>query len=405
MHHKILAAMFVVILLSQLAWAATPTVSNDVRAVAKGNNEFAIDLYKRLRSDAPGNLFLSPYSISAALAMTSAGARGKTEQQMAEVLHFRLPKAKLHPAVAMLRQRLNAGNKDGFELRVANRLWGQQGFHFLPSFMQLARADYGAGLAQVDFERHAQAARKTINTWIEEQTQNKIQELIAPGVLGTDTRLVLTNAIYFKASWLDQFNEESTREAPFHVSETEQVKVPMMQDSRRNRYASFDDFQMLELPYALETASMLVLLPTKIDGLPNLEQQLTSENVEKWSSRLAYSRVNLYLPKFKTSATFQLNDVLTSLGMTLAFDPVRADFSGMSTQERLFLSAVVHKAFVDVNEEGTEAAAATAVEAKATSEQPEKPVEFRADHPFVFLIRDNQTSTILFLGRLVNPKQ
>jgi len=405
MRHKILAAVFVLVVFRQLAWAATPTVSHDVRAVAKANNEFATDLYKRLRSDTPGNLFLSPYSISAALAMTSAGAQGKTGQQMAEVLHFPLPKAKLHPAVAMLRQRLNAGNKDGFELRVANRLWGQQGFHFLPSFIELARAEYGAGLAQVDFEHHAQAARKTINTWIEEQTQNKIQDLIAPGVLGTDTRLVLTNAIYFKASWLDQFNEESTREAPFHVSETEQVKVPMMQDSRRNHYASFDDFQMLELPYALETASMLVLLPTKIDGLPNLEQQLTSENVEKWSSRLAYSRVNLYLPKFKTLATFQLNDVLTSLGMTLAFDPVRADFSGMSTQERFFLSAVVHKAFVDVNEEGTEAAAATAVEAKATSAQPEKPVEFRADHPFVFLIRDNQTSTILFLGRLANPKQ
>jgi serpin B len=257
----------------------------------------------------------------------------------------------------------------------------------------------------VDFKQ-AEQARKTINSWVEEQTDQKIQDLLPPGVLNADSRLVLTNAIYFKARWEHEFSKSATKDAPFHLAARQQVMVPTMQRQARLRYGESGDVQVLELPYVgYQGLSMLILLPKKIDGLTDLEKALTSENLQKWSAGLKSRPVNVHLPKFKMTSDFDLADLLSSMGMSLAFSD-NADFSGMSAEEPLAISAVIHKAFVDVNEEGTEAAAATAVAMRfgAAMPRPEEPIEFRADHPFVFLIRDSRTDAVLFLGRLVNPK-
>jgi serpin B len=234
MNHLKLAAV-VVLVFARPAWSVEPVamqITDDVKAVAKGDNEFATDLYARLRSDQPTNLFFSPYSISTALAMTSAGAKGQTEAQMAKVLHFTVPEAKLDPAFSTLRKLLVSSDKtSGIQLRVANRLWGQEGFHFLPEFLQVTKADYGADLGLLDFKQ-PEAARKTINSWIEQQTDNKIENLLAPGALSADTRLVLTNAIYFKGRWTNEFGKQATTDAPFHTSASQQIAVPMMYQAR-----------------------------------------------------------------------------------------------------------------------------------------------------------------------------
>lgn len=409
MDHKKLA-VFLVLVLAQPAWSVEPAlmkVANDEKAVANSCNAFATDLYGRLRSENSGNLFFSPYSVSVALAMTYAGAEGQTGEQMAKVLHFPLPAAKLHPAFSNLQKRMAFdGETPPFQLRVANRLWGQKGFHFLPAFLKVTSDDYGAGLGLVDFKQ-AEGARKTINSWIEEQTDRRIQDLLAPGVLDASTRLVLTNAIYFKARWEHEFGERATNDAPFHLPGRQEITAPLMHQQHRLRYGESGDVQALELPYADDgTLSMLILLPKKIDGLSDLEKQLTGESLQKWSAGLKTRLVNVHLPKFKMISEFELGDVLSSMGMPLAFSD-KADFSGMSAEEQLCFSAVIHKAFVDVNEEGTEAAAATALALRSATgrTRPEEPVEFRADHPFVFLIRDNRTDAVLFLGRLVNPKE
>ena len=339
--------------------SAQVEVPDDVIAVAKGGNEFAIDLYAHLRSDKPTNLFFSPYSISVALAMTDAGAAGQTEAEIANVLHFPVPEPRVHPAFGTLRNLVvSSGKNSGSQLRDANRLWGQKGFKFLPEFLQVTKADYGADLGLLDFQQ-TEAARKTINSWVEEQTNDKIQNLIAPDVLDAWTRLVLTNAIYFKARWTTEFSKRDTTDAPFHIADSQQITVPTMHQTLGLPYGATDDMQLLQLPYAKDgSLSMLILLPTKIDGLSGLEKRLTNENLQKWSAELKPRQVKVHLPKFKTTSEFSLRDVLKSMGMSLAFSK-KADFSRMTTERPLFISAVIHKAFVDVNEEGTEAAAAT----------------------------------------------
>ncbi|MEG4804466.1 serpin family protein [Microcoleus sp. ARI1-B5] len=385
---------------------------DDVSILVKGNNAFAIDLYDKLRHQ-EGNLFFSPYSISTALAMTYAGARGETASEMANVLHFELEPEHLHPAFAALMADLNIGEDCGYQLNTANRLWGQQGFAFLDAFLQTTKDYYSAALALVDFIRATEEARCTINTWVAQQTQEKIQNQIREGILTGDTRLVLTNAIYFKGNWASQFDRISTKEEPFTIAPDEQVNVPMMFKGGAFRYASLGDLQVLELPYVGDRLSMVILLPSKLEGLAQLEQQLTSASLEKWLSSLYITHELLvWLPKFKLTSEFMLNQALSDMGMPLAFDKYGADFTGMTTAEadlchlsdeqRLHISAVIHKAFVDVNEEGTEAAAATAV-VMARSVSISIPTIFRADRPFIFLIRDTQFDSILFLGRVVNP--
>ncbi|MBW3595725.1 MAG: serpin family protein [Planctomycetes bacterium] len=378
-------------------------ITDDVRAVAKSNNQFAFDLYGRLHEQR-GNLFFSPASISTALAMTYAGAEGQTEKQLAQVLHFRIPEEQLHAGFGTMTEVLNS-DQPGYRLNMANRLWAQESYPFRPEFLAVTRKQYGSELAQVDFAQKAEQARQIINAWIEEQTNGKIEDLIPPSVLDAMTRLVLTNAIYFKGAWEEEFSKEATEDAPFHLSHDRQIETPTMRQKEDFRYAADDDLQILELPYAGRDLSMLVLLPKEIGRLGELERRLTAENFQKWTSGLRKREVQVYLPKFKLTSQFAMSNVLRGMGMELAFSD-QADFTGMSTAEELMISEVVHKAFVDVNEEGTEAAAATGVVVAATAAPvQQEPVVFRADHPFVFLIRDNRTGAILFLGRVANPNE
>jgi serpin B len=382
-----------------------PRITPDVLKASADSNAFALDLYAQLRTE-KGNVFFSPYSISTALAMTYAGARGDTATEMAKVLHFSQPPAQLHPAVADL-LRLHAGPSHGYQLSVANALWGQKNYGFLPDFLNLTRKHYGAGLFEVDFVRNAEGARQAINSWVEKQTQNRIKQLVPPEVLNPNTRLVLTNAIYFKGTWQRTFSKHATRKEPFHLTATEKVAAPLMNRLGFYRYHDGADFQALELPYKGDDLSLVVLLPRKVDGLADFEKGLTAPRLKKWLAALDAQEVLVTLPKFTFSQGFELSDVLRKLGMVAAFDRGRADFSGMcGSRKELFIAAVLHKAFVDVNEEGTEAAAATAVitEKKEAAKEPPPPPVFRADHPFVFLIRDRRTDGILFVGRVTDPR-
>ena len=390
------------------SWAAqTPaSATTDREAVVEGNNAFAVELYGQLRNQ-NGNLFFSPESISTALAMTYAGARGDTASEMAKTLHFTLPPDRLHPAMGALLSDFNAPH-NGYQLRVADALWAQQGYTFRDDFLKLTKKDYGAGFHPVDFKGATEAARLTINQWIEQKTENKIVNLIPPGTLTPDTRLVLTNAIYFKGDWQTPFKKDQTEVEDFHLSPAHSVKVPLMHIFDSYSYLNGGTFQALEIPYKNNELSMIVFLPNDVRGMPAFENSLTASNMQQWLSKLhPASDVILTLPKFKMTRQFTLQDTLGAMGMPSAFDRIAADFSGMTGKRDLFISAVIHKAFVDVNEEGTEAAAATAVVMEMAMARrgppPPSPIVFRADHPFMFLIRDNRSGGILFMGRVTNP--
>ncbi|NIM50516.1 MAG: serpin family protein [Gemmatimonadales bacterium] len=370
--------------------------------VAQGNNRFALELYSRLRAG-QGNLFFSPYSVSTALAMSYGGARGDTAAQMARTLHFPPDQERLHAAVASLEATLSGVEKKGeVQLTVANALWPQEGHDLLESFLALTKAYYGVLVTSVDY-RDPQAAARTINGWVERATQDQITNLVAPDVLSSLTRLVLTNAIYFKGSWASQFDKDHTTDVAFWVAAKQRVTARMMAQSDEFRYAAHDRLQVLELPYAGEDLSMTVLLPRARDGLAELEEGLTLENLERWTRDLSATEVDVFLPRFTITSAFQLNDALLSMGMADAFDIGKADFSGMDGRKNWFyIGAVLHKAFTAVDEEGTEAAAATAV-VMVMGLPEEAPPTFRADHPFLFLIRECSTGSILFLGRVVDP--
>ncbi len=378
----------------------TESQMEDMREVARNNNQFALDLYQRLRNE-PGNLFYSPGSISTTLAMALAGARSQTADQMRNVLHFELADERLHPAFAALRSQL-LSDKQGMQIRMANRLWGQANYDFLADFLATTRDSYGAELGPVDFQNNAEAARQEINAWVADETNNKITDLIPGGTLDQYTRLVLTNAIYFKAEWQQKFDANSTHDSTFHVSEDEDVTVKFMGQKARFRHGKFDDLACLELPYKDGKCSMWVLLPESVDGLAKLEEHLNADKLEQYFADAELKLVITQMPKFSLSSTFQLSNVLGDMGMADAFDRDAADFSGITTDEKLYITAVMHKAFIDVNEKGTEAAAATGLAFGATSAAV-NPTIFRADHPFLYLIRDNETGCILFMGRVVNP--
>jgi serpin B len=375
-------------------------------ALVKGNSEFGFDLYARLRAR-EGNVFFSSYSISNALAMTYAGARGPTASQMATVLRFPMEGDRLHQTFAKINRDVNAaGSRGGFELYVANALWPQMGMQTLPAFQETVKNLYGAGLTPVDFKGMPEKARMTINAWVEQQTRDRIKDLIPEGVLTSDTRVVLTNAIYFKGKWKYAFPEAATRNDTFTLSTGKTVgDVPLMRQQRLLRYLDGGSFQALELPYDGSAQSMVVFLPKGANGLAELEKTLTAARVTDWLAKLTPYQVDVTLPRFKVTAEFQLKDTLTDLGMPLAFSLPKADFSGIATVKPLALSAVIHKAFVDVNEKGTEAATATASTFTLSGPPPEEKIAvFRADHPFFFAIRDSGTGSLLFAGRLVNPQ-
>jgi serpin B len=374
----------------------------DTATLVKGNSAFAFDLYARLRSD-EGNFFFSPYSISTALAMTYAGARGETAEQMAKVLHFPSNQNLLHPACAELTRALNGyGLPRDYQLSVANSLWGANDLRFLEDYQQLLKANYGSRIRPVDFRRQPDLARQRINHWVEERTNGKIKDLLKPNDITKLTALVLVNAIYFKAAWEHPFQPSATnKDARFEMANGKTVPVAMMRQTGDFNYMEDDAVQALELPYEGRELSFIALLPKEKNGLVRLEESLTAAKLDGWLANLKSQQVTVELPKFKIESRFDLADNLSALGMPLAFGG-GANFSGMTTKEKLYISKVIHQAFVDVNEEGTEAAAATAVVMMRAS-QPQKQLTFRADHPFVFLLRDNRTGSILFVGRMANP--
>lgn len=391
----------VLILMVMPCYNISADVINDAGILAKDNSAFAFDLYGKLRAG-KGSIFFSPYSISDALAMTYGGARGNTEKEMAKTLRFSLGQKGLHPAFAELESHLNEIQRSGnVNLSVANSIWPKEGYNFLPEYIDLLKKYYGVSVTPLDYANAVEASRKTINKWVEDKTRDKIKELIKPGLLDNMTRLVLTNAIYFKGNWASQFKPDATRESEFIVSPGKSVKVRMMNRKGEYRYAELDSLQVLELPYAGDELSMLVLLPKQAGGLEALERALSLENLDMWKGRLEQGEVDVFLPKFKMTSQFELKDTLSSMGMVDAFTG-GSDFSGMDGTRWLFISAVIHKAFVDVNEKGTEAAAATAVIVKLRS-MPMPASTFRADHPFIFLIQDNKTGSILFMGRVMDP--
>lgn len=383
--------------------ASGGVVPTALRSQREGNMAFACELYAKLKDTGrDGNVFFSPYNISTALAMTSAGARGDTNGQMVKALHFEPNQAKRHAAFCAMEANLNAVQKKGqVKLCVANSLWPQKDYSLLESFLSLIKENYGASVTPLDF-RATEAARKTINTWVEDKTNQKIKDLIPGGALNAMTRLVLVNAIYFKGNWTLPFKAEATKEQPFHLPSGQTVQAPLMYQQKHFNYGENEEMQVLELPYAGDDLSMIVLLPRKADGLATIENSLTPANLAKWTQAMWSPDVKVYLPKFKMTCRFGLNDTLRAMGVTDAFDAGKADFSGMDGGRNLFISAALHKAFVEVNEEGTEAAAATGIMMGETA-LPRPPIEFRADHPFIFLIREKITGSILFLGRVTNP--
>jgi serpin B len=409
----VLSAVLVVV--SCTTWAAglaggkaagTAANAADDAELTRDNTAFAVGLYGQLRRE-PGNLFFSPESISTAFGMAYAGARGDTATEMARVLHFTLPPERLHPAMGALLGELNAGHK-GYELHTADALWAEQDEHFLPSYVKLMQTDYAAGFHPVDFKTSPEGVRATINQWVEQQTNKRIQNLIGPGVLTPLTRLVLTNAIYFKGTWMSPFEKGATEEAgDFHVTAAQTVKAALMHRTGGYRYYDGGTFQELELLYQSGELGMVVLLPKDPAGLEALERELTGPAAERWMRQLEPAdRVIVTLPRFTMTQQFELSGALSAMGMGRAFSGA-ADFSGMTGKPWFQISAAIHKAFIDVNEEGTEAAAATSTVMTATAMRepvPEPPpIVFRADHPFLFLIRDTATGGILFMGRVEDP--
>ena len=366
-----------------------------LESVIKGNATFALDLYQELRT-AQGNLFVSPYSISTALAMTYAGARGDTQTQMAQALHFLPEQKQFHATFALLGATLGEVVKKGHvQLKVANALWPRKGYEFLKEFLSLAKKFYASRITPVDYD-DGEAARKMINDWVEERTESKIKDLIPAGVLDSMTRLVLVNAIYFKGVWADQFDPALTSQAPFFTAPDVQVQVPMMTRKQDFRYAEDGDVQILELPYAGDDLSMIVLLPREINGLEELEASLNLESLDKWMGNLNGTEVEVTLPRFEVNFPFRLDDTLKAMGMVNAFSN-KADFSGMDGSQELFIGAILHKAFVVVNEQGTEAAAATAA-IMTTKAVAFTPVVFRAGPSFCLLHSCKQDQEYSFYG-------
>ena len=416
---RILVLSIVIVISANSLAMNNPAEKKDMnkKTIVEGNNKFALELFARLQST-KGNLFFSPYSISTALAMAHAGARNETESQMADVLHFpvtvnrridsaskSLPdKQQFASSFGNIIKDLNKrGQKGGYTLTVANALWGQKDYGFLEDFLELIQANYDGRLNEVDFITAAESARRTINAWVEKKTNKKIKNLISKGVLDSMTRLVLTNAIYFKGNWARQFKEDRTQDAPFTLADGQKIEVAMMNQKAEFGYMESDAFQALELPYVDEELSMVILLPKEFNALDEFEKTLTPEKLSQWLAKIFKREVVVFVPRFKMTSQFSLASVLKSMGMKDAFSS-NADFSGINGKRDLFISAVIHKAFVEVNEEGTEAAAATGVVMTLTSMGPTRIPVFRADHPFLFLIRDNLSGSILFIGRVANPK-
>ncbi|XP_049775716.1 serpin B4-like isoform X2 [Schistocerca cancellata] len=370
--------------------------------ISQANNVFTFDMYKVLAAE-PGNLFFSPISIQVILALTFLGAKGNTAKEIARGLRLPEDSAVVEDGVGAVMNRLQDSND--VLLDIANRIFLKEGYGIKEGFNQSA-IRFKAGVEEVDFLQEPQA-RKIINDWVESKTNNKIKDIIPPDVLNNDTRMVLVNAIYFKGEWLKKFEKRDTYPLPFRSAVGSAKNVDMMFQVEEFKYTEISDLncQVLLLPYKGERLSMMIFLPREVDGLASLEEKLASFSLQDTVNNMYETSVHLYLPKFKMEYSKQLNDALTRLGMIDMFDDYAANFTGITDEERLKVDKVLHKAFVEVNEKGTEAAASTVLVAVSASLQigGPQPIIFKADHPFVFLILDQQTKIVLFAGRYVDP--
>ncbi|HUH96976.1 MAG TPA: serpin family protein [Anaerolineales bacterium] len=382
----------------------------DLATLVDGNNAFALGLYEEL-GHRDGNLVFSPYSISLALAMTYAGARGETESQMAQAMQFTLSQDKLHPAFNALDLLLAGEGKapgnggQPLQLNIANSIWAEQTYPFQQAYLDLIAKNYGAGIQLADFIKNFDPVRQQINRWVSDQTKNKINDLLAPGSVNSSTRMVLVNAIYFKADWDVPFDPNDTSDSPFTLLDGSQIQVKMMNNSDLTlSYLKGDGYQAVELPYNGNTAAMDIILPDA-GTFQTFESNLDAQTLSNIFNSMQSTPIMLGCPKFTFSADFSLSDQLKSLGMTDAFDSNKADFSGMTGDHDLFIGDVVHKAFVAVDEKGTEAAAATAAIMMAMSAPSQSKVRLVIDRPFIFVIRDLTSGQFLFIGRVLNPVQ
>ncbi len=381
----------------------TPVSQDWLETLAQGIDAFSLNLYKAVASR-KGNLFFSPWSISMALAMTHLGARGKTAAEMEQALHF--PDKMLDESFATLLRNLTTGLPKGIQVEMANRIFPQQGYPLLPAFTQALGRFYATGSQALDFVKAASAATNAINSWVKAQTHGRITNLIPQGVLDSLTRLVLVNTIFFKGTWKTKFKKRATHKAPFYPSAGQTIQVDMMGATIKTRYQQGPGFKVLSLPYVGDKLSMVILLPDKKDGLADLEKKLDAETIHKVTRHMPMRKVRIWLPRFHAEQKLQLKPILAKLGIKLAFSQTKADFSGITTQKPgLFISAVIHQADCDVDEQGTVAAAATAVVMKVRGRIASHPDSylFRADHPFLFFIRDDASGAILFMGRIVKP--
>ncbi len=386
-----------------------------VQEVVDANNAFAFDLYSELIKSEDGNIFYSPYSMSSALAMTFEGANGKTAEEMQSVFHFPA-KEVLRPNFAAIYNDLNIGNKD-YSLKTGNALWVQQDYPFLDSYLTLVDNRYGGKAANLDFVDDTEHSRVTINTFIEDQTNNKIKDLIPEGILSSDTRLVLTNAVYFKGDWDYAFDTSDTHDSLFHVDSTTSVTTPMMNMRPKEKefnYLETEKLQVLELSYKGDDVSMLILLPKQMESY-NFETNerifsnytlddidFSSGRLNEYKSQMAMVEMSyISLPSFEFDSKYFMKEALINLGMPLAFS-AGADFSGMTGSQELFIGSVIHQAYIKVDEKGTTAAAATAVMMVIMS-MPMSTNSFEANHPFVFVIQEKETGNILFVGRVTDP--
>ena len=393
----------------------TGSTQSGIQQVVDANNQFSFDLYSELDKSEQGNIFYSPYSVSAALAMTYEGAKGQTADEMKSVFHF--PESNiLRPNFAAIYNEINRGNK-AYELRTGNALWAQYDYKFLEDYTSRVEQYYGGKVANLDFKQETEKSRQTINSFIEEQTNDKIKDLIPSGVLSPMTRLVLTNGIYFKGTWEWEFDKSDTRDQDFKITPTNIVKTPMMYmdpDKARFNYADLGELQILELPYKGEKNSMLILLPKQGEDYDyetgeRIVSDYTLEDIEfsakkltEYKSQMQETKLDsISLPKFEFDTKYFMKETLSAMGMPTAFGA--ADFSGMDGTRNLQISQVIHQAFVKVDEKGTEAAAATAVVMKEMAAMPSN--VFRADHPFIFIIQEKETGNILFMGRVTDPTQ
>lgn len=399
--------LLLILLLPQFSFSQTKPMREETKALVKSNNEFAIKAYAEM-SKKNGNIFFSPFSLSAALAMVLGGAKGSTADQIAEVLRLNPNQKNLHGEYALLLNQLGTNDKQT-QLAIANALWGQQGLAILPTYQDLLRTNYKSELQTVDFAANPQAAASAINAWAEQNTNGRIKNLVQANSFDSESLLVLANAVYFHGKWENEFSEYSTEPDDFWLDKTQKISAPMMNQTDHFPYFADALLQAIELPYSDGKYSMIVLLPKERDGIAALEKQLSEDLLGKYITGLYQQEVELHLPKFEFNASLSLKEFLSNLGMPLAFQDA-ADFSGIANDPRgVKLNSAIQKTFLKVDEKGTEAAAVSAMGAAAGAAPfgtpPPPPPIFRADHPFIFLIRETATNSILLMGRVTNPSE